>query len=225
MADELTLATKIETGETLFDFIRRCGRIKLEHWNGYSCSRELYEKLVTPALVAHLLEGVAHLLIQADAARAQGPSTSGADEREEIARAAWVLAVSDDPDFFGQEGAEFWERSKQITAERPEANCASLVNRCYSFADAILARAQGPGEAVAWRPMTADMDHVGPAWCAVRVYTGGKFLRWDVHYVEIDDETGEIAADFEQGWALDDYEFWMPIAPPSPPAATPPREG
>lgn len=91
---------------------------------------------------------------------------------------------------------------------------------------AILARAQGsgPGEAVAWRPMTADMIHVGAALCAVRVYTCGKFQGWDIHYVVIDDETGEIAPDFEQGWALSDYEFWMPISPPAMIAATPTRE-
>ena len=67
-----------------------------------------------------------------------------------------------------------------------------------------------------WRPMTPDMEHVGPAWCAVRVFGGVVFLRWDVHYVEID-ETGQIASDFHQGWEIEDYEFWMPVAPPEPP--------
>jgi hypothetical protein len=48
------------------------------------------------------------------------------------------------------------------------------------------------------------------------------------HVLALDDETGEIHADYHQGWDLEDYEAWHPVpawpqggyaAPPSPGAA------
>lgn len=70
--------------------------------------------------------------------------------------------------------------------------------------------------ALAWRPMSPNLDYEGPAWCAVRVFSGGVFLRWDIHHVIIFE--GQIADDFEQGWALEDYEFWMPVEAPAAPS-------
>lgn len=68
-------------------------------------------------------------------------------KREEIARAAWMLATSDeDPAISMRFSTQpYWDKAKTITAERPEAVCGTLVARCYAFADAILA-IMGGGE-------------------------------------------------------------------------------
>lgn len=34
------------------------------------------------------------------------------------------------------------------------------------------------------------------------------------HLVYCDDETGDLHDDCEQGWRLEDYEYWMPLPPP-----------
>lgn len=61
-------------------------------------------------------------------------------KREEIARAAWMLATSDeDPAISMRFSTQpYWDKAKTIRAERPEDICGTLVARCYAFADAIL---------------------------------------------------------------------------------------
>ena len=50
----------------------------------------------------------------------------------------------------------------------------------------------------------------------VRVFSNSAFSHHDMHIVAVDDETGELANHYEQGWRLDDYEFWRPLpAPPT----------
>lgn len=38
---------------------------------------------------------------------------------------------------------------------------------------------------------------------------------WDMHTILIDSETGEIQADNDAGWAVEDYSHWQPL--PAPP--------
>lgn len=41
---------------------------------------------------------------------------------------------------------------------------------------------------------------------------------WERHLIALDDETGEIHADYDQGWQIADYEWWLPFkTPPLPP--------
>lgn len=67
-----------------------------------------------------------------------------------------------------------------------------------------------------WQPIeTAPKD--GMVFVAgLRVFVGGEPDHHDVHLISVDPETDDVAADFEQGWRLEDYEFWMPL--PAPPA-------
>jgi hypothetical protein len=37
---------------------------------------------------------------------------------------------------------------------------------------------------------------------------------WEVHVVRVDDETGDIDDDVNQGWGITDYSHWMPLPPP-----------
>jgi Protein of unknown function (DUF551) len=37
---------------------------------------------------------------------------------------------------------------------------------------------------------------------------------WEMHTVILDDETGEIQADSDAGWAIQDYSHWRPLPPP-----------
>ena len=39
---------------------------------------------------------------------------------------------------------------------------------------------------------------------------------WQMDVIWLDDETGDIHADCENGWSLSDYDAWMPL--PAPPA-------
>ena len=69
-----------------------------------------------------------------------------------------------------------------------------------------------------WRPIeTAPHPHDPPFFAAVAVYTDGKFLRWDCHFIALDDETGDVHPDYDQGWRLEDYDFWSPTPPPKDP--------
>ena len=48
----------------------------------------------------------------------------------------------------------------------------------------------------------------------VRVFSNNAFSHHDTHIVAVDDETGELANHYEQGWRLEDYEFWRPLPVP-----------
>jgi len=58
------------------------------------------------------------------------------------------------------------------------------------------------------------------------LFIGAVFVRnnntgaewWERHLLALDDETGDIHADYEQGWALADYEWWHPLNLPALPA-------
>lgn len=46
---------------------------------------------------------------------------------------------------------------------------------------------------------------------------------WERHLLALDDETGDIHADYDQGWQLADYAYWHPLdLPPLPSRPTPP---
>lgn len=66
-----------------------------------------------------------------------------------------------------------------------------------------------------WRPITGhptDRQFLA----TLRVYSNstGKFSHWDTHVIAIDENTGEPVED--QGWSIDDYEYWceIPAYPP-----------
>lgn len=57
----LDLNAKIETGETIAAFLARCGRIKPEVWRGgYSSARPFYEEIISPQVVAWLVDRLAY---------------------------------------------------------------------------------------------------------------------------------------------------------------------
>lgn len=96
-----------------------------------------------------------------------------------------------------------------------------LMDAVKEIEAAISTRAPSVGEG--WRPIeTAPRDGT-PFLATTRVYdhSSGKFSHHDTHIVWADDETGEIANEAEQGWRLEDYEFWRPL--PAPPSASQPR--
>lgn len=62
------------------------------------------------------------------------------------------------------------------------------------------------------------------------IFIGAVFVRdnrtgaqwWERHLLALDDETGDIHADFEQGWQLADYDWWHPLnLPPIPSRSAP----
>lgn len=65
-----------------------------------------------------------------------------------------------------------------------------------------------------WQPIeTAPADEY--ILCAANVThnkTGKSW--WEMHTISIDSETGEITADTDAGWAVEDYTHWMPLPPP-----------
>jgi hypothetical protein len=73
--------------------------------------------------------------------------------------------------------------------------------------------------------MSAARAHEGRMFVGVWVWHAGlKEWSWDVDYVWIDEDTGEIDVECQAGWDLDDYEAWMPVDIPSPPSAKPIHE-
>jgi hypothetical protein len=51
----------------------------------------------------------------------------------------------------------------------------------------------------------------------LRVYNSfdNSFSHHDMHVVAIDEDTGDICSDLDQGWSLKDYEYWAEL--PAPP--------
>lgn len=37
---------------------------------------------------------------------------------------------------------------------------------------------------------------------------------WERHLIALDDETGQIHADYDNGWELADYQWWYPLETP-----------
>jgi hypothetical protein len=71
-----------------------------------------------------------------------------------------------------------------------------------------------------WKPMdSAPLS--GEFLAAIEVrHGGGKGpILWHQHVLMIDDETGGVHHDYEQGWDLEDYAGWRPLLP-SPAAAS-----
>ena len=61
-----------------------------------------------------------------------------------------------------------------------------------------------------WKPIeTAPDDDWFLAAIEVRHKNGGHW--WEYHVVWLDDETGDIHADCEQGWSITDYSHWMAL--------------
>lgn len=71
-----------------------------------------------------------------------------------------------------------------------------------------------------WQPIETAPDDalfIG----AVHVRDNRTGVRWwDRHLLSLDDETGDIHADYDHGWQLADYEWWHPLD--LPPIPTPP---
>ena len=70
-----------------------------------------------------------------------------------------------------------------------------------------------------WQTMDSAPRDGTPFLATVRVFTvttpgTRSHTHDDTHLIYCDDETGEIHNDCEQGWRLEDYEFWMPLPPP-----------
>lgn len=67
-----------------------------------------------------------------------------------------------------------------------------------------------------WRPIESAPRDGTEFIATVRVFSNSAFSHHDMHIVAVDDETGELANHYEQGWRLEDYEFWRPLpAPPT----------
>lgn len=70
-------------------------------------------------------------------------------------------------------------------------------------------------QADAWRPIeTAPLNDQFIAALEVRNNKTGQSW-WEKHLIWIDDETGDVHSDCEQGWGLRDYIYWHPV-PASP---------
>lgn len=101
--------------------------------------------------------------------------------------------------------------------------CEAILKRALSTPPPAVSEVR---EAVDWRTMeTVPGPHDPPFIAALRVFSKGEFLRWESHYIALNDETGEIDNDFEQGWRLEDYEVWAPVPVPSGLALPLPRMG
>jgi hypothetical protein len=67
-----------------------------------------------------------------------------------------------------------------------------------------------------WRPIESAPRDGALFIATARAFSGDVFSHHDMHIVAVEDETGEIADNYEQGWRLEDYEFWRPLpAPPT----------
>lgn len=71
-----------------------------------------------------------------------------------------------------------------------------------------------------WQPISSAPRDGQRFLATLRVHHAkdGSFSHHDMHVIAVDDETGEIDPDFDQGWGIEDYEFWMPL--PAPPEYT-----
>jgi hypothetical protein len=75
-----------------------------------------------------------------------------------------------------------------------------------------------------WRPIaTAPEDGEFLAGLHVRhrdPKTGTVTIYEQQHVIALDEETGDVADAYDQGWRLLDYEWWKPLDPlPEPPAS------
>jgi hypothetical protein len=61
---------------------------------------------------------------------------------------------------------------------------------------------------------TAPKDGT-PFLAAIRVIVNDRRRKWQIFIIGYDAEYDEMHSDYETGWDLDDYSFWMPL-PPSP---------
>ena len=70
-----------------------------------------------------------------------------------------------------------------------------------------------------WRPIETRPDN---DWfiAAIRVNNTMGKAWWEHHLIRLDDETGDVHRDCEQGWSISDYELWCPALFP----ALPPLE-
>jgi hypothetical protein len=68
-----------------------------------------------------------------------------------------------------------------------------------------------------WKAIeTAPRDGTPFLACVgVKHINGSRFI--ETHVVRVDEDTGEIDTDFDQGWSVADYDYWMPL--PKPPEA------
>ncbi|KKC25789.1 hypothetical protein [Sphingomonas sp. SRS2] len=68
-----------------------------------------------------------------------------------------------------------------------------------------------------WRPIeSAPVDDIFIAAIRVRHTNGDTW--WERHLIWLDDETGDLHPDCEQGWSISDYELWCPaLFPELPP--------
>lgn len=76
------------------------------------------------------------------------------------------------------------------------------------------ARPPAPSEEplVGWRPIETLPHPVeaGLFYAAIQTRECDGPLRWQVHLLCLDDETHDVHINYEQGWRIEDYEFWQP---------------
>jgi NTP pyrophosphatase (non-canonical NTP hydrolase) len=96
------------------------------------------------------------------------------DDREEIARLI-ALAGLGTSDGYRRGMPENWGDEAQWKARILECIPTEAAERCFELADAILARAQGPGpgEAVAWRPEIVAFANLMEAKLRANDHKGG----------------------------------------------------
>jgi hypothetical protein len=105
-------------------------------------------------------------------------------------------------------------REEERGYEKGLADGRELPREAQSGATASLPKPPVTADEV-WRPIESAPRDGALFIATVRVFSVGVFSHHDMHIVAVDDETGEIADNYEQGWRLEDYEFWRPL--PAPP--------
>jgi hypothetical protein len=94
-----------------------------------------------------------------------------------------------------------WKAGRHLSTAHP---------MCKEAADLIETQAAEIERLTKWRPIeTAPDDDWFLAAIEVRHKNGGHW--WEYHVVWLDDETGDIHTDCEQGWSISDYSRWIAV--------------
>ena len=126
---------------------------------------------------------------------------------------AEAIADSMDMDWTSRDGARHVAGALAIAglvAPDTHPNATDYRNRA-ARAEAELAEVRAEVERLTkWRPIeTAPDDDRFIAAIEVHHKNGGHW--WEYHVVWLDDETGDIHTDCEQGWGISDYSHWLAL--------------
>ena len=83
----------------------------------------------------------------------------------------------------------------------------------------VIDRHLTPSEA-GWRDIKTIPTDGRPVLAAIEVRKNDEPIHWEIYVIGFDGQYDEMNSDYETGWDVSDYEFWMPL--PAAPGSTPP---